>query len=374
MTALRCLLLACAAFSAPWALAQEGQGGQQRGMGRLGFRNLSHPLIDKVVKAAPTVKFAGVREVTLRRPNGDVMQLEERILRHGLRSRVEFPPGSAFAGQIIVEDGKNRRHFLPAQNEVKVRPMRPDPMGFGFHMGMGMGMSAMGSRQGRPGGPGGPGGMGGQERQWQRREGGGPGGRMQGQRMEYQEADGGRVAGLATRRLTLSAGDRTLMRMWISPEHGIILKREVFDLQGKELASFKFEQIRINPSIPASAFVLNPPGSKVVDLNDELKQAFKKTSLPAFRLGGGMGWDLKSVRPVSNESMRMVAQSYARQQGGQVTLFVVAGTLDPQRISRLTGGRAKAHKWQARGATLVLVGAMDEADLKKIAALVRPLS
>ena len=77
------------------------------------------------IRKSDSLKFVGTRTVEFRR-RGDTVRITEYVTRDGQRIRLEFPEGSDFAGQVIVENASERKHYLPATNEIRILPPRKD--------------------------------------------------------------------------------------------------------------------------------------------------------------------------------------------------------------------------------------------------------
>ena len=80
----------------------------------------------RALAASPTLRFTGRRLVTVR-TDGEDERHEEIVTRDGPRMRIEFPSGTAFKGQVIVEDAKGAAP-LPARLERGPHP-GPPPRG-----------------------------------------------------------------------------------------------------------------------------------------------------------------------------------------------------------------------------------------------------
>ncbi len=332
------------------ALASAQSSGRQPGGG-----SPTHPLLEEVRKAGASVKLAGVREVIMVRTNGGPSKFRERVLQDGLKVRIEFSAGGPYEGQIIVDNGAVQYHYVPEKNEIRERPSFGQPwMMFGRR-------SSSGGQAPRGGGapP--------TERLSENRR--PPEG--QGWVTEIvKEAKSQKVAGISTTVLSFNGRDkRVFSRMWIEPKRKAVLKAQVYDPAGKVVGGFQYVAIKFDPVIPASAFVLNVPGAKRIQLEDEAEKAFRDSKLPYFGFEKGSGWKLTSVRKMSGERLKFVALTYTRD-GRRVTLFVTPEGVDRERLEQLAGDRTKVYIWKDDGVNLVLMGGMDESVLKQLSRLI----
>lgn len=335
-------------------LAAHGQGPGRQPAGDFP----THPLLEEVRKAGSSVKLAGVREVILVRANGGPTKFRERVLQDGQKVRIEYSAGGPYEGQIVVDNGIVQHHYVPEKNEIRERPSFGQPwMMFGRRNGGGGG----GGQPPRGGPP--PGERPANDR---RQPPGGPGWVTN----IVKEPKSQKVAGITTTVLSFNGRDkRVFSRMWIEPQRKAVLKAEVYDPAGKVVGGFQYVAVKFDPVIPASAFVLNVPGAKRIQLEDEAEQAFKETKLPYFGFEKGTGWKLTSVRKMTGERLRFVALTYSRD-GRRVTLFVTPEGVDRARLEQLAGDRTKVFIWKDDGVNLVLMGGMEETVLKQLSRLI----
>src|SRR5688572_30101052 len=122
-------LLVC--FVAAFASAQRPpRGGFEAGReGRGGFRQEIPadwpPILQRAFKSAFQLKYSGTRVVMFRR-GPERRKTTEYVLKDGPRLRIEYPEDSLNAGQVIVENGRERQHFFPESNEIHVGPAMHD--------------------------------------------------------------------------------------------------------------------------------------------------------------------------------------------------------------------------------------------------------
>jgi len=296
---------------------------QEARQGRPNFQELPQPL-QRMFRAQMTLKYTGVRLVEFKR-DGNRVQTEEIISKDGPRYRIEYPRGSAFAGQIIVENGRERLHFFPDTNEIKVLPRRKDE-------------TLM--RIGRL--------LGGRDR-----------------RGGIDIKPGERIANRATQRIALSdPRGNVLMRLWIDEANGMLLKREMLDPVGSPIASFEFRRVDYNPVFRPADFEIQRAGARRLTLVDELNQLAEKHGFPAKRLTDVGELKLDSVRMLWKGSG--IEQLYVGN-GKRISFFMTKSAINPERLAKRSGGKTASATWQAGGVSYVLIGNVDQAEIERLA-------
>ena len=289
-------------------------------------------LMRKVFEMRDKVKFTGVR-VVQHLEKGERRLVKERIFRDGPRIRIETIDGP-FAGQIAVEDNQTRRVWVPKDNTIREMPAREAE----FFMRLGK--------------------MGGRPRDGKR------------QRPVHVESEGGMVAGLTTRLLELKGPDgKAFIQTWIDPVNGIVLKSQTIDPSGKRNGFLEFRSIKIGASVPSSAFVIDKPNARVVTPTDELRQFAKDLGFKPYRLPQDSGWRLVSVRKMEPKGTKVLMATYKNQRS-QVSLFVIQGSLDAERLKSLQGGRTNTYVWDRDGVRMALIGNVEPEGLKRLASTV----
>lgn len=196
------------------------------------------------------------------------------------------------------------------------------------------------------------------------RRGGGRGGPWQPPKVEREA--GQRVAGLdATVLAFKGAQDKVYARMWIEPNRKMVLKSQAYGPDGKVFGGFEFVAIKFDPKIPPQAFTLNIPGAKRVTSQDEAELAFKSLKMPVMGLEPESGWSLTNVRKMDTENVKFVSLSYSSKDS-RVTLFVMSGRPDGERLKHMAGGRANIYTWKKSGLNFVLMGRMEDSALKAL--------
>ncbi|MEJ5171275.1 MAG: hypothetical protein WHU10_09825, partial [Fimbriimonadales bacterium] len=101
-----CLVVACSV----WAQAQ-GQPAE--------------PLLRRDLEAVRNARYAGERTVEFRR-GLETKVHSELVFKDGPRYRIEYPPGSPLAGQVVIEDGRRRYVVRPGEDAIEEGPARGD--------------------------------------------------------------------------------------------------------------------------------------------------------------------------------------------------------------------------------------------------------
>lgn len=324
-----------------------------------------HPLIEAAVKASPTLRFAGVREVTFPQQGGGISKFREKVLQDGRKRRIEYAAGGPFGGHISVDDGQIWLQYNPEKNEIRERPsMGGDPWMMFLKGGGRRGGDRRPEGALRGDGPGNrlPG---------DPRRGAGRGGPWQPPKVEREASQ--KVAGLPATVLAFKGvQDKVYARMWIEPNRKMVLKSQAYGPDGKVFGGFEFVAIRFDPKIPAQAFTLNLPGAKRVTGQDEAEAAFKSLKMPTMGLGPETGWRLTNVRKMDTENVKFVSLSYSSSDS-RVTLFVMGGKPDGEKLKQMAGGRASIYTWKKSGLNFVLMGRMEDSVLKSLSQKVSQL-
>jgi hypothetical protein len=264
--------------------------------------------------------YAGVRSVQIRR--GDrLVEFDERVLRRGPESRIEHPPGSPFEGQIIVESGRNRFHYLPKEGIIRKTPKLAERM-----------MPGMAEIGGRFAGA-------------------------------WSELSGEEVAGRKVR-VFQSPGEGSI-RVWADAERGVILAREAKDREGRVLGSFRFRALKFNPAFAGSEFKLDIPGVRVVSVMDELREAAASLGLQPPKLRAP-GFELVGVRRVNSESVKALILQF-RRDDDRVTLACAKTAIEEGRLKKLVPGRVNVHLWSREGQHYALVSGLSAESLRWLA-------
>jgi hypothetical protein len=289
-------------------------------------RNLP-PVLNKAISAASTLRYAGVRTVEFRQ-GPDRISHDEYIIRDQLRSRVEFPASSPLHGQVIVEDDRERRHYFPPPaNEIRILPPR--------HVVTISRLSHILSR-----------GLGSQN---------------------ITTAAGERIAGIQTQQVTFA--DRrgnVAQRLWIDPDSGLILRREMFEPSGSRVGFFEFKRVNFKPRIRESDFRIERRGAKVITPEQETRRLAEENRFSVRLLPRSTGFHLEAARIQKFGDHVALTQIYSGPRG-RLSLFQTRSALDPERLKRFARGDYRVYVWQRGDERFALVGELDEAALRELA-------
>lgn len=278
------------------------------------------------IKAAEKLRYGGTRVVEYMR-GAKKMSHTEYVLKAGPITRVWFPDDSPFAGQIIVENKRERRQFFPAQNAIHVTPARKEEL-----------LSRLRAL-------------------------------LKNQSFHIFTGPGDVIAGRQTSLVTVSDGKgNVLQRIYIDPRTGMLLKRVLYDPVGAQIGYFEFTQIDYSPSYPASWDTLERKGAKIITPEDIGKDLAKKNDLQWVMIPASENMPLENVQMRKINNLQVLHQAY--QTGhGQLSLFEVKGSVDLSEMSRRRNREVQFYGWQQGGHTFALVGNMSQLELKRIAHL-----
>lgn len=306
---MRAALLLAAAALAPWTAAAQDRPEAAR-------------LLRRVMESAATIRLQGMREVVL--PGG--RRMRERVMRDGMKFRIEVLEPPEAQGHVAVEDRAGRRQFNPQRNEIRILPSVEAEFLHRLRSHAVRGMRGLAVK------------------------------------------GGSEVAGKATRLLEISGpAGRVHQRLWIEPASGAVLKSEVLGDGGQPLASFEYVRVTFTPEFDAGTFVLDKPGATVITPLDDLRRIAREFRTPPYRIAETDGWRLVSVHPVGEPRQRAFLQSYVNADL-RVSLFQVVGRdLDQRRVRNLVGPDARVHKVERGEVRLYVVGELDQAALERLA-------
>lgn len=284
------------------------------------------PIFAKAMEAARNLRYIGTRVVEFHN-DGKVERHRETITRDHERVRIEFPDDGPFAGQVIVENANERRHFFPDKNEIQILPPRI--------------RDAFDRMRGPRGG-----------------------------QLGFSTGPGEAIAGFKTDEVVVRDKSGNLVqRIFIEPNSGLILKRSLYDPTGAEYGSFEFKSVDLNPQIDPKRFVIRHKGAKIVTPADLLQRLARERDFVALTLPRSSGYRLEGAFSRDIDGNPVLLQFYKGDSGNQrLTLFELKRSISPDRVQRLSRGNLKSVTWQAGSAYFVLVGNLDEASLRRIAA------
>ncbi len=295
-------------------------GGQKRAWG-VGLD--LPPALRSALLSLGRTRYSGTRVVTQKQgPNRE--SHTEFVITDGIRSRVEFPNTSALRGQVIVEDNEHRRHYMPDKNELHILPPRRE-QAFGR-------IAQLGKRK-----------------------------------FTFTQTPGGMVAGLNTQLVTVSDPKGNVMqRLWIEPNSGLFVKREIYDRTGALQASFEFTQMNLRPRIDASDFNLQPKGVRIITPQIALNGIIKRERFLDVKFPENGGLQLEAAHIMKIGGQAVLVQNYVGS-GHRVSLYQLRASVDPAQLGRLARPEVRTYSWQSSGSSFVLVGDVSDAELRELA-------
>lgn len=311
------LVGAGAVLVAAASVAQGGPGGRPE----------LPPVLAKAFRAAFKLTYSGERVVSFRRGHDRTRHIEY-ILKQGPRVRITFPVDSPMAGQVVVENGRERQHFFPSTNEIHVGPSMLDDSFNKLSMFFGKDRS---------------------------------------ERPKVTVTAGESVAGQKTSEVALqgSAGN-VFQRLWIDDRTGLILKRELYDSVGGVVGFFEFTKVNYSPDVRPDDFLIQRPNAVRVTPEDVARRLMRENGMGAAFLKEERGIRLIAARQLKRvENARVLILTYETGRA-PLSLVQVVGKIESDRLDRLTGKQFNSYSWQMSGRTFVLIGDMDVSELKRL--------
>jgi hypothetical protein len=293
---------------------------------------MQSPLVPPVLKNAiangSRARYSGRRTVEFWRAPKDLKH-EEIVTRDGDRTRVEFPAGSRFAGRIYVENGHERREYHPESNEVWILPAR--------HEESENRLARLASRG-------------------------------VGRKVVFSIAAASRVAGYPTDQVVVSdPHGNVIQRLYIEPNSGVLLKREVFDAGGARIGMFEFSEINLDPPpFDPSLFRFDRKNVRIVTPIDRLRDLSASEHFLAVALARSSGYRLDEVRTAKIRGEQVLVESYSSHQG-KLSLFELRSDVDTDRLREFArGDELHGYAWKSGAFTFVLVGNLDPGSLARL--------
>lgn len=289
-----------------------------------------NPLLRKAMMAQKNLRYAGVRTLILRTGVEEQVSTERIWFDRG-QLRIEFAGKSPNAGQVVVVSDGKRYHYFPEANEIQVRPSRGEEL---FRLGEVF---------------------------------------RSGAKPVFSESDGGRVAGRGTRVLQVSDKKGNVSaKLWIDPETGMILKREMFDPSGRRVGAMEFTDFTPKTSFDADDFRIVRKGARIVTIEQSFEQMAKRLGLPNLKLAESSGYSLELVRPVRlPEGKKALSAAYSREGKPRITLFILPENVNENRLTIAQGGRMNSAVKQVGQVRIVLIGALPKSELESLLGEVR---
>ncbi len=279
-------------------------------------------LLRRMIRAEMTQKLSGTR-VVINNLEGRNERVIEQVLRSGPDTRVEFPKGSPRYGEVMVERGARRWHWVPSENTIyvgeskrreKVEERLPRVLD--------------GIRRGS---------------------------------LKVETGEAARVAGRKCTELLLKRKDgANVWRLYIDDATGVLLKQQIMDPSNPDrvIGGFEYTQVDfdINPS--PEDFVIKHPGAKIVqDDFVPLEDAQKRVPFRILRPNPTpAGLRLAGAKPVELGGKPGVHLLYHDAQGmDPISVFQVRGTIPRDALGRL---RHREFRMATRQAGEVFLAAM----------------
>ncbi len=287
------------------------------------------PELKELFNKAKSIRFSGTRVVTVVRA-GQVQTHNEYVTKDGQNLRIEFAPGSPYAGQIIVESSDDRKHYFPDKNEIHEYPSFGKKQFEGFRGG------------------------------FRSQKGGKP---------TFESSPGGIIAGLHCTKYQFSDGSKNpIAQIFVEPKSGLTLKRVLFDPTGNIAGSYEFVTVNLDPKIQSGAFKIVRNGAKVVRPIDELRKQGGLLGMPALSLPKASGYRLENVSVRDVNGAKVIIQSYGKEDS-RVTLFMTKSSLKSSDLRKYNRGELVSFVKTLNGVTLVLMGDQPEERLRSLSNL-----
>lgn len=318
----RTLLTLAAVAAGALAPAQRGGGGLPE----------KEALLDAVVKANMELRCRGVRKIVVRfEKDGRAVSREFRevVIRDRQKSRTEYIGDDSIAGQIAVDDGKNRYHYFPKENVIHRSPSLQHQNSERLEL------------------------------------------MMKERRKEYTIglSEGGRVAEYSTYLLTLKSSRGFTHKLWVDKGGKAILRRDFEGPDKNRGSSYEFESFEYRRRVDEDNFEIRKQGARVLGPEDRLALAAKKVEYTPYAVSGDSKFKLyeSGTFEAGGDKVRILRSVYG---DGKVvvTLHQFRGSLDPD---KLKGRGGRVHFWRADGYNFVLVGDLPASELERLARLVR---
>lgn len=267
--------------------------------------------------------YRGTRTVQLHTRNGFVSRVE-LVIRSGAKERIEYPSGSPYSGQIIVNDGSLTRHYNPRRMTID---QKPSPNQFGF-------LRSIITRYRRS-------------------------------PESVQIESGSSIANQPTTLVTLlDLSGVPTQRLWLDNRTGAILKRIGYDTSGNEVAGFTYSQISYGGSFPASTFELNVSGAKIEKPIQNLKRLSRNFGIDAIELPESSGFSLVSCNIAKRAGHRFLVQVYSGTRG-PLSLFIVKGPVNGATLRAKAAARSNVSVTKWGELSVVMIGNYPEQELEQ---------
>ena len=289
-------------------------------------------LLRRMMRAELTQKLSGTR-VVINNLEGRNERVIEQVLRSGPDTRVEFPKGSPRHGEVMVERGPRRWHWIPSQNTIYVgEAKRREKL---------------------------------QERLPRVLEG------IRRGSLKVEIGDAVRVAGRKCTELLLKRKDGVdVWRLYIDDATGVLLKQEVLDPTNPErvIGGFEYTQVDFDAKPSPEDFVIRQPGAKIVqDDFVPIEEAQKRVPFRILRPEPiPSGLRLAGAKPVDLGGKPGVHLLYNDAQGMHpISVFQVRGTMSRDALGRMRHGEFQMATRQVGEVFLAAMGKLAQERLQK---------
>jgi hypothetical protein len=291
-------------------------------------------LLGRVMRAQTELRYVGRRLVEFR-GLGERQRRIEIVTRDGLRVRTEFPADGPGAGQIIVENQRERRHYFPDTNEIHVSPARQEiPI-------MRLRETLRNVR----------------ERGW-----------------KIVTREGGTVAGIRAVQIDFAdPDDNVIQRLLVDPTSALVLKRELFDRIGGRVALMEFQSVDLTPTLREDDFTITRRGARIVTIDELANRLAARLRLRPARLPATSGYVLGEARTLPLGPATALELAFFGP-GGTFSVFHVRAEINPRRLRMRLGPRAAARSWKDGEVSIAVVGDMPQPELDRLARLIRASS
>lgn len=253
---------------------------------------------------------------------GRSFQIEEQYSQRGPWVRIDYPAGSPYAGQVVIDTPKERRHFMPSRGETWTSQpkfdLRLERVAHLYRLG----------------------------------------------RLKLSTGEVQTVATLPTRLLLVQLPNGAVVqRAYVHEPSGLVLKREMIGPGGQAMGGYEFTQVKLKAGLSRRDFQL--PDAKVVTPDDRRRVLVAEHGF-ADRVVVIPGYRLDSADVFDRDGTKTLVLSYAGL-AGRVSLFQSRRPIDGRRLRRFSGPGSASHAWQEGSVHFVLLGDADESVLRKAA-------
>ena len=288
------------------------------------FRGDVPMMLVRAIQAQPRLRYTGTYTVEFKQGPTPLRHVEY-ITRDAGRYRIDFPSNSQFAGQVIIEDQNIRQHYRPNVNEIIQQPPRH-----------GEAWEKVANLATDP-------------------------------HYQLTTAPGSNIAGFKTDQLVvMDKSGNVLQRLFIEPNSGVIMKRQIFDAVGTPAGYFEFTSIDLDPKIDPSIFVIKRKNAKIITPIMQLQRLCTRRGFNLRYLPPGSGFQLEGANPRNFAGIEGLVQTYLNGKA-RLWIYQLKAPLDPERLRQQAGKNQQFFSFQSLGETIVLIGNVPERKLERFA-------